>query len=106
MRSLKTQRQRRRVRVVGAITVILVFGVSPITYVQAGLPPVLSIHGDGDPLVPYAQSVRLHKALTEARVPNELDTIYGGWHGQFKAIEIENAYQKIWAFLRVHGIMQ
>src|SRR6266849_3478235 len=39
--------------------------VSPLTYVRAGLPPVLTIHGDADPTVPYTQSVRLHKALTD-----------------------------------------
>jgi acetyl esterase/lipase len=80
--------------------------VSPITYVRAGLPPVLTVHGDGDTVVPYAQSVRLHKALAEAGVPNELDTIRGGWHGQFKPAELESAYGRIWAFLRGHGIMQ
>ena len=27
--------------------------VSPMTYVRTGLPPILSIHGDADPVVPY-----------------------------------------------------
>ena len=27
--------------------------VSPLTYVRSGLPPILSIHGDADPSVPY-----------------------------------------------------
>src|SRR6202167_5217387 len=57
--------------------------VSPLTYIRAGLPPILSIHGDEDPVVPYEQSMRLHKALSEAGVPNELVTIKGGGHGQF-----------------------
>jgi acetyl esterase/lipase len=42
--------------------------VSPLTYVRAGLPPVITIHGDADPTVPYTQSVRLHKAGREARL--------------------------------------
>ena len=37
--------------------------VSPITYVRKGLPPILMVHGDADPTVPYAQSVALVKAL-------------------------------------------
>ncbi|MEO2198421.1 MAG: alpha/beta hydrolase, partial [bacterium] len=37
--------------------------VSPLTYVRAGLPPVLSIHGDADPTVPYQHGVRLHAEL-------------------------------------------
>ncbi len=80
--------------------------VSPLTYVRAGLPPILSIHGDADTVVPYEQSVRLHKALTAAGVPNELVTIKGGWHGQFKEAEIEDAYERIHAFLRAHGLLQ
>ena len=78
--------------------------VSPLTYVRAGLPPILSIHGDADPVVPYEQSIRLHKALTAAGVPNELVTIKGGSHGQFNESELEDTYGKIHAFLRSHGL--
>ena len=80
--------------------------VSPLTYVRAGLPPILSIHGDADAVVPYEQSVRLHKALTALGVPNELVTIKGGGHGQFKEAELEDAYERIHAFLRAHGLLQ
>jgi acetyl esterase/lipase len=80
--------------------------VSPLTYVRAGLPPILSIHGDTDPVVPYDQSTRLHQALTAAGVPNELVTIKGGGHGQFTDAELEDAYQKIGAFLHAHGLRQ
>lgn len=78
--------------------------VSPITYVRADLPPILSIHGDADPVVPYEQSVRLHKALTAAGAPNELVTIKGGAHGQFTDAQTEFAYEKLHAFLRAHGL--
>ncbi len=79
--------------------------VSPLSYVRAGLPPILSIHGDADPVVPYDQSMRLHQALTAAGVPNELVTIKGSGHGQFKEAELEDAYQKIHEFLRTHGLL-
>ena len=36
--------------------------VSPLTYVRAGLPPIISVHGDADQLVPYSHAVRLHAA--------------------------------------------
>ena len=78
--------------------------VSPLTYVRAGLPPILSVHGDADPVAPYEHSVRLHEALSEAGVPNELVTIKGGGHGQFTNAELEDAYQKISAFLHAHGL--
>ncbi len=80
--------------------------VSPLTYVRAGLPPIISIHGDQDAVVPYEQSARLHKALTAAGVPNELVTIKGGGHGQFKEAEEAEAYEKIHAFLLSHGLLQ
>jgi acetyl esterase/lipase len=80
--------------------------VSPLTYVRAGLPPILSIHGDADPVVPYEHSTRLHQALTAAGVPNELVTIKGGGHGQFTDAELEDAYQNIRAFLHSHGLPQ
>ena len=75
--------------------------VSPLTYVRAGLPAVLTIHGDADPTVPYTQSVRLHKALADAGVMNELMTVPGGRHG-FDCCNLTqrtNAYAKIREFL-------
>src|SRR5207253_2104825 len=57
---------------------------SPLTYVRSGLPPIITVHGDADPTVPYQQAVRLHDALNRAKVPNLLVTIHGGKHGQFK----------------------
>ena len=44
--------------------------VSPLNYVRAGLPPILSIHGDADRVVPYQHGVRLHEALNKVGVPN------------------------------------
>jgi acetyl esterase/lipase len=81
--------------------------VSPLTYVRAGLPPVLTIHGDADPTVPYTQSVRLHKALTAAGVPNELLTMPGGRHGFdcCTATQRVNAYAKIREFLVLHRLL-
>lgn len=58
--------------------------LSPLTYVRAGLPPVLTIHGDADEAVPYDHAVRLHKALDAAGVANRLVTIPGGRHGRFQ----------------------
>ena len=78
--------------------------VSPLTYVRAGVPPIISIHGDADAVVPYEDSVRLHHGLTVAGVPNELVTIKGGGHGGFKEAELEDAYEKIRAFLRARGL--
>lgn len=79
--------------------------VSPLTYVRRGLPPVISIHGSEDPVVPYQQSVRLHAALDKAGVPNELVTIQGGQHGEFSDAELVDAYTRIDAFLRKHQLI-
>jgi acetyl esterase/lipase len=78
--------------------------VSPLTYVRAGLPPILSIQGDADPIVPYSQNVRLRDALTKAGVTNELLTIPGGGHGNFKPEERTRAYLKIREFLAKNGL--
>ena len=77
--------------------------VSPLNYVRPGLPPVLTIHGDADPLVPYSHAVQLHQALTEAGVPNQLLTIPGGKHGGFTRTEILKAYTTILEFLKKYS---
>ena len=81
--------------------------VSPLSYVRAGLPPVFTIHGDADPTVPYTQSVRLHKALSDAGVANELMTMPGGKHGFdcCTAAQRTNAYVKIREFLARHHVL-
>jgi acetyl esterase/lipase len=78
--------------------------VSPLTYVRAGLPPIISIQGDADPTVPYQHSVRLQKALEEVGVPHELVTIPGGKHGNFTPDERTKIYVAIRAFLAAHGL--
>jgi acetyl esterase/lipase len=75
---------------------------SPLTYVSKNNPPIISVHGDADTVVPYQHSVRLHEALTKAGVPNELVTIKGGGHGNFSDEETLHAYDQIWAFLGAH----
>jgi acetyl esterase/lipase len=73
--------------------------VSPLTYVRSGLPPIITIHGDADPTVPYAHATRLRDALTKAGVTNELVTIPGGGHGNFVAPQRDRAWTAIRAFL-------
>ena len=80
--------------------------VSPMTYVRAGLPPILSIQGDADPIVPYSQNTRLRDALTKAGAANELVTIAGGGHGNFNAQQRTQAYVKIREFLTKNGLAQ
>lgn len=74
--------------------------VSPINYVTGNVPPIITIHGDKDQLVPYAQSVRLHKALDAAKVPNRLYTVAGGGHGDFSPQQNQDAWAAVRRFLR------
>ena len=78
--------------------------VSPLTYVRAGLPPIMTIHGDSDTTVPYQQAVRLHDALKNAGVENWLVTIPGGKHGNFTPDERTRIYLAIREFLTRNGL--
>ncbi len=78
--------------------------VSPLTYVRADLPPVLTIHGDADTVVPHQHAVRLHEALSGAGVANELHTVPGGGHGRFSRDETVAIFETIQRFLGRHGL--
>jgi acetyl esterase/lipase len=78
--------------------------LSPLTYVRPGLPPILTIHGDADQLVPYSHALRLHQALSKAGVRNQLFTILGGGHGDFTAEQQIKAFETVHAFLASVGI--
>jgi len=80
--------------------------VSPLQYVRGGLPPIVTIHGDADPFVPYEHAVRLRDALDAAGSVGELVTISGGEHGGFSLQEDMDAYARIWSFLSDHGILR
>jgi len=80
--------------------------VSPLTYVRPGLPPILMIHGDDDPTVPYNHSVRLHEALDKAGVPNRLFTVPGGHHGHFPDDQYVLVYAAIHDFLSKQGLQK
>ena len=79
--------------------------VSPMTYVRAGLPPTIAIHGDADPTVPYEQEVREIDALKKAGVAAELVTIPGGKHGNFERDQVLRAWTAIEAFLTKNGVI-
>lgn len=78
--------------------------LSPLRHVRSDIPPVVSIHGDSDPVVPYRQAQSLHAALARAGVSNELVSVAGGRHGDFSGAESLRAHERIWRFLRAHGI--
>lgn len=78
--------------------------VSPLTYVRKTLPPILTIHGDKDGLVPYDQAVRLHAKLKAAGVSNQLITVPGGNHGGFNKTEMARIFGAIKDFLKSNGI--
>jgi|SRR5579871_78442 len=80
--------------------------VSPMTYVRKGLPPILTIHGDADPTVPYDHGVKLTKALRDAGDDAELVSVPGGKHG-FPKEQVDEIYEHdIWPFLKKHGVME
>lgn len=77
-----------------------------MTYVRAGLPPTLHIHGDADPTVPYDQGVREIESLKRVGVPAELVTIAGGGHGNFPRDQVLRAWTAIEAFLAKNGVIK
>ena len=73
--------------------------VSPMKYVRADLPPIITIHGNADPTVPYAHAVQLHEALDQVEIRNQLITVPNGRHGGFPAEEMLRIYDGVFKFL-------
>jgi len=67
---------------------------SPSTYVRAGFPPFLLIHGDKDPTVPYAQSTRFREQMQAAGNPCDLIAIAEGAHGMGGWDRLGSDYQR------------
>jgi len=80
--------------------------VSPLTYVRRDLPPMLIIHGDADPTVPYQQAVKLNGAIQKAGGTSEFLTIPKGGHGNFPPADQVRAIEAIRTFLTKHGVLR
>lgn len=78
--------------------------VSPINYVRNDVPPIISLHGDMDPVVPYEGKRLFHQALDRAGADHELIPIAGGGHGIFKPEQNLEGYGAIWEFLEARGL--
>ncbi len=62
---------------------------SPLNMVNKASAPTITVHGDADPLVPYAQGLALKARFEEVAAPHELVTVVGGGHGFPEAKTIE-----------------
>lgn len=80
--------------------------VSPLNYVRKDLPPILTIHGESDDVVPYSHATRLKEALDKVKVIKKLYTIKGGGHGGFTQEQYINSYEEIWNFLKENKITE
>jgi acetyl esterase/lipase len=78
--------------------------LSPVTYVRRGLPPVLSIHGTADELVPAAQTVILTRIIRDAGSEASAFYVDGGKHG-FSQDQQERAYREVFRFLERWGVL-
>lgn len=80
--------------------------VSPIFYVKKSSPPVFIVHGDADPIVPYQESVALHKKLVEEGVTTRFITVEGGEHGKFTKEKNSELNKEIIGFLKKVGVIE
>jgi len=55
---------------------------SPLHYVHKGAPPILTIHGTNDVIVPYQQAESLEAALRSVGAVSRLETLEGVGHGE------------------------
>lgn len=78
--------------------------LSPVNHVRAGIPAIITLHGENDNVAPYAGAVKLHEALDKAKVPNKLITMKGRGHGGFSRQEMIDGYAAIREFLRQNGV--
>ncbi len=71
---------------------------SPVTYLTSDDAPFLLIHGDKDPLVPYAQATEFDAALEKAKIPSILLTGTNRGHVFFST----QLFERMRAFLDRH----
>lgn len=74
---------------------------SPLTYVTSDDPPILTLHGDADKLVPIEQARLLDEKLKSAGVVHQLVVLKDQGHG-FQGDAAQQADTAAWEFLERH----
>ena len=74
---------------------------SPVTYVSKDDPPVLTLHGDRDALVPIEQATILDEKMKAAGATHELLILQGQGHG-FGGEHQQKAMNATWEFFDKH----
>jgi len=77
---------------------------SPVNHINPNAPPVMTIHGTIDMVVPHKQAVLFHDKLEKAGVNNRLISLLHRNHGGFSDEECANAFDEIFKFLAEQGI--
>ena len=72
---------------------------SPLNMLDAQSPPVLTIHGTQDAVVPFSQAVALHDRLTALGIRNRLLALDGGTHAGFTDQQFRTAYAAMLEFV-------
>jgi len=72
---------------------------SPVKRITSATPPVITIHGLKDSVVPYEQAVTFHELLRKAGIKNELVSFNDGKHLGFSDKEYQIIYTRIFDFL-------
>lgn len=73
---------------------------SPVNVLDEQSPPVLTIHGTKDQVVPFDQAVALHERLEEVGIRNELLSLQGGKHAGFTDSQFEQAFTAMLEFVQ------
>jgi acetyl esterase/lipase len=80
--------------------------VSPQTWVNKGAPPVLSIHGSADSVVPYDHAITVTKMLRAEGNDAEMVSVPNGQHGDFLRDERHaGVWQSVFEFLAKRKLM-
>lgn len=72
---------------------------SPVNLVHEKSPPVLTIHGEKDLVVPFDQALDLDRALTEKGIPHQMYPIPEGNHLGWSQKQYEQAFLIVFDFL-------
>jgi acetyl esterase/lipase len=72
---------------------------SPVNMLDGRSPPVLTIHGTDDAVVPFEQAVALHEKLEALGIRNELLPLDGGTHAGFSDEQFSQAFNAMLEFV-------
>nr|WP_317892735.1 alpha/beta hydrolase [uncultured Sphingomonas sp.] len=82
----------------------MVTKLSPTENITKGIPPIILVQGELDPVAPLSHTIEFDRKLNATSVPSKLIIVPRGRHGRFSVERMKVIFKDVFDFFKARGI--